>query len=528
MNRGRGRHGISYLPLFLLLAACQGKRSAKPAPPPPLPLPLPRLEVKWDPGKGKGAVLSRMKNGDVLRTCFQCGYPAYTGALVIGSYSGSGMGLYPKTPIRGFKAINVFCAQDESIRDQPSGEEYTYGWSENMGDGPGGRRLEYVRGKVIEAGPRRVVLISENLGGCYRVTKVATTRAGTRFWIIATRVTNACDKKIRFDLFSGDDPWIGTYRSSDGDVGWLPGELVRRERALSAGRFTAGGLYDLGNRALGQEEGSFSGMANFIALDPATPLPSMAAFANRFAHTRDEVDPGKALSNDSLTALNLAWTGLTLEPGQGFTFAMALGLAETGAAGSIPRLPVVSEADWSVWRAHLKEGNPDTHGAGLQFAAERVELVLSPGQLTVAGTYHLRNRGSGSGSATISFPIITAADRPAPATVTVQGQALAVKPVREGLAEVRFPVAFGPRGLTRFTVSYTQRHAGRRAAYMVTSARRWPTPIDRAVFVVRHPAVMGEVTLSFEPDLSEYEGDQVEHTIVRHGFWPARELELTW
>ena len=522
MTRARG---VPHLLIVLVLAGCPSNKSARPAPAPPL---LPRLEMKWDPAKGKGAVLSHLKNGDVLRTCFQCGYPAYTGGLVIGNYSGLGMGLYPRAPIRGFKSINVFCAQDESIRDQPSGEEYTYGWSENIGEGPGGRRLEYVRGKVIEAGPQRVVLRSANRGGCYRVTKVATIRAGARFWIIATRVTNACDKKIRFDLFSGDDPWIGTYRSSDGDVGWVPGELVRHERALSVGRFTAGGLYDLGNRALGQKEGGFSGMANFIQLDPVTPLPALAAFANSFAHTPKEVDPGKALSNESLTALNLAWTGLTLEPGQGFTFAMALGLAETGARGGIPRLPVVSEADWSVWRKHLKEGNPVGAGAGLEFAAERVELDLSPGALTVTGTYHLRNRGTGSGVATISFPIITAPDRPAPATVAVQGKVLAVNPVNDGLVQARFPVTFGPHELNRFTVRYTQRHTGKRAAYMVTSARKWPSPIDRAVFLVRHASSMGEVKLSFKPDLTQYEGDRVEHTIVHHNFLPEHELELTW
>ena len=514
--------GLPTLLVVLSLAGCPANKTTAPA------ATLPRLETKWDAASGKGAVLSHLKNGDVLRTCFQCDYPGYTGGLVIGGYSGSGMGLYPRRPIRGFKAINVLCAQDESIRDHASGKEYTTGWSENMGDGPGGERLSFVRGKVIEAGPQRVTLMSENKGGCYRVTKVATTRAGTRHWIIATRVTNACKEKIRFDLYSGDDPWIGTYRSSDGDVGWIPGGLVRHERAISAGRFTVGGMVDLGNSALGQKEGSYSGQANFFMLDPVSPFPDLAAFANRFAHARSEVDPGKALSNDSLTALNLAWTGLELEPGQGFTFALAMGLAETGEPWEIPRPPAIHAREWSVWRRHLKEGNPSQAGLKLEFAAERVELDLTPGQLTVAGTYHLRNRAGGSGTATISFPIITAGDRPAPATAQVNGEPLAVSPAKDGLANLRFPVALVPSGLTRFTVRYTQRHGGRRAAYMVTSARKWPAPIDRAVFVVRHAASMGQVKLSFEPNLTEYAGSQVEHTIVRHTFWPDHELELAW
>jgi len=514
--------------LLLLLAGCPAKKPKQQQQQLPKPLPTPRLEVKWDPATGKGAVLSHLKGGDRLRTCFQCDFPGYTGGLVIGGYSGSGMGLYPRAPIRGFKAINIFCAQDESIRDHESGEEYTYGWSENMGDGRGGKRLAYVRGEVLESGPSRVTLRSENQGGCYRVTKVATTRAGARFWIIATRVTNICDRKISFDLYSGDDPWLGTYRSSDGDVGWTPAGLVRHELALPPGRFSAGGIYDLGNKALGQKEGSFSGQANFTLLDPASPLPALAAFANRFAHKAAEVDPNKPLSNDTLTALNLAWTGMKLAPGAGFTFAFALGLARTGQPGEIPRLPDVTAADWSTWRQHLKELNRKPAGHGLEFAAERVELDLSPGKLAVRGVYHLRHRSEGAAAATIAFPIITATDRPAPATVKVDGKERPVTVIKEGLVEVLFPVSLLPNGLTRFTVQYTQRHTGKRAAYMVTSARRWPAPIDRAVFVVRHPAAMGKVKLSHKPDLTHQVGESVEHTIVRSGFWPDQELELTW
>lgn len=510
------------------MAGCPAKRQAAPdckaAPAPKLP----RLENEWDPKTGKGAVLSYLKNGDVLRTCFQCGFPGYTGGLVIGSYNGSGMGLYPKTPIRGFKSINVFCAQDESLRDHGDGLEYSYGWSENYGTGRDGQRLEYVRGQVLEASAERVVLRSQNRGGCYRVEKVATTRAGAHFWIIATRVTNTCKEPTRLDLFSGDDPWIGLYKSSDGDVGWTPDGLVRHEKRLPRGRFTAGGLYDLGNRALGQKEGSFSGQANFFLLDPATPLPHRAYFANRFAHADSEVDEKKELTHKSLTALNLGWTGLELKPGQGFTFALALGLAEVGKPGEVPKLPEISPADWSLWRAHLQEGNPKPGAAGLEFAAERVELDLAKDRLTVTGTYHLRNRSNAAGAASISFPIITAADRPAPAGVTVNGLRVPLVKASDNTVEARFPVSFPPRGLVRFTVRYSQDHSGRRAAYMVTSARRWPAPIDRAVFIVRHPAAMGAVKVAHPPDLTRQVGNTVEQTIVRHRFWPDKEMELTW
>ena len=67
-------------------------------------------------------------------------------------------------------------------------------------------------------------------------------------------------------------------------VGWTPAGLVRREAALGPGAFTAGGLYDLGNREADEEEGAFSNQASFFALDPATAPPDHAIFANAFAH----------------------------------------------------------------------------------------------------------------------------------------------------------------------------------------------------------------------------------------------------
>jgi hypothetical protein len=482
--------------------------------------------VGWDPKTGKGDLRQVLSSGDVLRACFHCGYPGYTGGLVIGSFNGSGYGFYPRQPVRGFRSINVFCAQDESIWDLDEQVEYTYGWSENYGKGDDGKRLEYVRGRILEGGPKTVVLQSENAGGCYLVTKVVHTRLDVRHVIIATRIANRCDHPVHFDFFSGDDPWIGLYASSDGDVGWTPEEIVRREKAFAAGQFTAGGLYDLGNAALGQKEGTFSNQANFFALDPTVPLPDLAVFANAFAHSRRDIDPLRPLDNKTMTALNLGWTGRTLAPGQGLTVALALGLAETGEPGSIPRAPPMTEADWSAWRRYLKEGSVVSEAA--EFAAELVELRVSRRELRVTGTYYLRNPSDASQSVLIRYPIITSIDRPPPSTVTVDGRRLPVEVVAPGRAESRFPVAVPPRGIARFQIQYAQVHTGRKAVYLTTSARAWPSPITRAVFIVRYPESLGRVTLSYGPGHREQRGKEIWHWIARQPFVPERELEVRW
>ncbi len=485
-----------------------------------------RFQIGWSPTTGRGDVVERLASGDLLRTCFHCGYPGYTGGLVIGNLNGSGMGFYPAKPLRGFRSINVFCAQDESIWDLDEKAEYSYGWSENLGTGPDGRRLEYVGGRILEQDDDHVVLASENAGGCYRVFKVAVAEAERRYWTIATRIQNRCERPVRFDLWTGDDPWIGNYASSEGDVGWTPAGLVPNERVFGIGRFTAGGFYDLG--AAGEKRGSFSNQANFFALDPALALPDFAAFANRFAHAAKDVDARRPLDNQTMTALNLGWRARTLAPGASMDMAMALGLAHTGdgpagEAETTPRLPRISDADWSSWRRFMKLPSQQ-----VLFASERVALHLEDGELAVDAVYHLHNPSESEQAVSIEYPILTSRTSPAPASITVDGEALAVDAPPTGPAAARFQRSMPARSLRSFAIRYRQRLLGQSAAYMVTSARRWPQPLERAVFVVDHPAAWRKVRVSYPVRHRETRNGRTTLLMVEQPFLPDREVTVRW
>jgi hypothetical protein len=484
-----------------------------------------RFTVDWSPLTGKGLVVERLASGDELRTCFHCKYPGYTGGLVIGSMDGSGMEFRPRRPLRGFSSINLFCAQDESIWDLDENVEYTYGWSENYGTGPDGKRLEYRGGKVLRQSGDEIALASENAGGCYRVLKVALTRAESLTWFIATRIENRCDHPVRFHFFTGDDPWLGLYASSDGDVGWTPEGLIRNATVLDAGRLTVAGFYDLGNQALGQKEEGFSNQADFFALDPALPLPDFAAFANRFAHEAREVDARRPLDNKSMIALNLGWTKRHLAAGESLDVTLALGMAATGEPGTTPRPPSFTDEDWSRWRSYMK---PTTRDEAVRFAAERVELDLHKGLLTVDATYHLHNPSSASQALAIAYPILVSRKRLSPETVEVDGRALRTQSTQPGQVVVDFPVEVPPWGLRSFHVRYRQPLRGREAVYLVTSALRWPSPIERAVFLVRHPSNWSKVTVSYPISHSETKNRQTTHTIVRQPFVPDREFAVHW
>lgn len=461
-------------------------------------------------------------DGSRLETCFQCDYPGYTGGLVIGGYGGSGMAFIPREPLRGFESINVLCALDESIWDRDRSVEYSYGWSENFGAGADGERLEFVRGAVLEPGPDRLVLGSVNAGGCYEVEKVATTRADAAWWIFATRVTNRCPRPVHFDFFTGDDPWLGRYASSDGDVGWSPDGLLERDAELVP--FTEGGIYDLGNRSLGQTPGPFSNQANFFALDPGAPLPDRAFVANRFAHARAEIDPSRVLTNQQMIALNLGWASRTLAPGASFAVALAMGLARTSEPGETPRAPAITDEDWSVWRRYLIEpGAP----FAVTFAAEEVTLTLAPGTLEVEGVYHLHNPGDAHAAVAIEYPILSGAEQPAPEVVTIDGSAVPVVQGSEGPA-ARLSVSIAPRALSRFTVRYAQKLTARRASYRVTSARSWPAPITRALFEVRRPASFPPLSISLPVARQLRRGDLLVDRVVQRDFRPESEFVIEW
>ncbi|MBN2194377.1 MAG: hypothetical protein JW751_16290 [Polyangiaceae bacterium] len=486
-----------------------------------------RLTVGWDPATGKGDVVHHFASGDYLRTCFHCGFEGYTGGLVIGNYGGSGMGFFPARPIRGHRQINVVCAQDESIWDRDERREYTYGWSENYGQGSDGVRLEYVRGKVVEETPDRVTLAARNEGGCYTVDKVVTTGAGDRYWVLATRITNRCDHPIHFDFFTGDDPWIGLYRTAAGDVGWTPAGIVRRETAFLAGQLTVAGMYDLGNAVAGEHEGDFTGQADFFALDPALPLPDFSAIANSFAHEPRDVDPNRPLDDQTITAVNLGWRKLRLAPGEGAAFAFALGLAEVGErVVEQPRVPAIPLADWSRWRSVL-DAERGTRRRGIDFAAERVELELTASAFTVRARYLVENHDRNSTAIIIRYPIVVDRTQAPPADVKVDGKVVPVVVTEKGV-DARFPVTVPVRGLAGFEIEYTQAITARRATYLVTSALTWAYPIGRAELVVRYPKSLGAVKLSYPVSFERGSDHEVVATVVRQPFVPDRELVATW
>ena len=486
--------------------------------------------IDWDPAIGRGSVMQTTDEGR-FTICLQCRYAGYTGGVNVGSQNGSGFQWVPAVAIPGYPSINLFCAQDESLWDRDAGREYDFGWSQNFGTGDDGEPLLYRGGQVIDAGPDQAVLGSTNAAGCYEVTKFLRWGAGEAFFVIATTVKNTCARDVRFDFWTGEDPWIGRYKSAEGDVGWFAGGLVEREAVIDPAEFRWGGLYDLGNEASGEKVGAFSNVADFYMPSPTGPAPDRVLFASGFAHDACEVLPSYPLDNAGMIAFNLGWTGLRLAPGKEWTVVYAMGKARTGRPHEVPTPPVIPPTAWHFAGAARAAYRPVPSTVvpaarrpppPLAFESEQLFLHLDPDALTVEAEYRFVNRSNAPIAVPIVYPFAVDADHPFPSLVDVEGIDWAARK-----DAVTWRQQLGPHEARDVRVRYVQPHRTGFARYITRSTRAWGRPIDHARFVVRWPASMGEVWLSF-PATRRVVGDEIEAVVEASPFFPLHDLDLRW
>jgi hypothetical protein len=185
----------------------------------------------------------------------------------------------------------------------------------------------------------------------------------------------------------------------------------------------------------------------------------------------------------------------------------------------------MGDEPWASWRRFLRSAA--SSGQPL-FASELVELHLELGRLTVDAVYHVHNPSADAQTVNIEYPILITRDQVAPATVRVDGRSLSVGAGAQGQVAVHFPITLAPHDLHSFKIRYEQRLLGRSASYMVTSARRWPAPLNRAVFVIHHPAGWRDVRVSYPIRHRETHDGRIDLTIVEQPFLPDREVSVRW
>ena len=483
------------------------------------------IDSSWDPVNGRGVVRLDRADGSRVELRFHDGFAGYTGGLVLGSQNGPAFRYWPPGVDPESKPLAIWCAQDESIRDRGRDLEYSWGWSENLGTGPGGVPLRYLRGAVMQEGDDGVTLVSEHAAEPLQVVRRARIRPDGTV-LMDVRLTNTSDYDFAFDLWTGDDPWVGEYGTAEGDRGWFDGGVFDNERSLEPAEVGCLGVVDR-EVTLGEGEAARTfAVANAFCLSPASARPDQVHFANRFAHGPDEVHPELPLEGSTMTAFNLGWIDVKLAPGEQLELAYALGMADaSGSAEDVPVPPAIDALEWEALAAVPWESlsAPETRDP-LRFAWERVEMEVQPGlhEVEVRGIYRLQNRSEEPAVRRIFFPFAVDEEHPYPSQIHVStGQ---VRRLRDGVV---FPIEVPAHGELEFEVRYRQRTTVPNATYIVTSARAWNDPLDRSILVISGPDGWAPVTTSF-PMVEQIEDGRTIWVADMERFFPDRELSASW
>lgn len=199
---------------------------------------------------------------------------------------------------------------------------------------------EYLGSKVLENTDKDLTLSSRHRalidGTPYVIDKIFFYESGDSYFTLTTKITNMGDKSAEFIYGYGDEPFLGNYGSSKGNVGWLKEGIINTETYFSTLTNTFAGMFDYGNSLIGENHGDYTWKSNFIEWDSKN-RPDVGYFANKEGGTGFEQN--KPLANPDNRFIGLEWHR-ALKPKESFTFTLAIGMASNKPVSYFPEKPV--------------------------------------------------------------------------------------------------------------------------------------------------------------------------------------------
>ncbi len=192
---------------------------------------------------------------------------------------------------------------------------------------------------MLERGSFKIIIKSNHLavsdGNPIYIERFGIFLAGNPYLILVQRITNIGNKIASYYYVYGDEPWLGNYGSSIGNIGWVKDCLIKYEVQIDPKKYKFFGFYDYGNDVIGEEH-KFTGMANFIGW--IYDEPDVAFIVNKEGVKIDKAKNKKPLYSQSSRFIGGQWGPVYLQPkgSQSIALALALGIAYGGNEGKIP------------------------------------------------------------------------------------------------------------------------------------------------------------------------------------------------
>lgn len=314
-----------------------------------------RLEYEWFRRDGSGFVRSFAADGTEFLTCLSR-YLDSGGEETRGLFVGGGLPFDLEVDRRvsmnetgmaffdGTSWHHIWCNVNEAISP----------WSNPAAIIPPSS-WEFRGSRVLESSAERLVLSSRHeieLDGVpVAMDRFMIFRAGSRHVTLVIRMTNMGRQPTGYYYIYGDEPWVGSYGSAEGDVGWVADGLVPYEGTIDPGRYGWAGYVDHGNEAAGEAHDR-TGLANFIEWQG--PLkPDTVYFSNRIGAFAD-ASARVPLSHPQNRVIFLQWGPRLMAPGQTDTIVLSVGMADRDPSTGFPLKPDTS-FDLASFEQYLAE-----------------------------------------------------------------------------------------------------------------------------------------------------------------------------
>jgi hypothetical protein len=298
----------------------------------------PILELSWDSEVGVGGVKQFRSDGSMLSLCFSRfesegkrpqglflgGDLPYGDTSRANDHNSSGFGYYD-----GEDWHHIWCVSNEGIKvlDEKPTVVLPTEW-------------KYLGSKVLKNTEEEVILESDHelvlKKSRIQMKRFVSFRAGEDYFILKVRFTNIGSEPVVYGYSWGDEPWVGHYGASRGDVGWYADGLIKTETLISPTRYRYVGYWDYGNDAAGESH-NFSGYANFV--EWISPTPSFVFLSNSIERCCNESVP---LSSSSDRVISIGWLNQLLLPGESRDYTLAIGMARVNPKTGMPQKPALS------------------------------------------------------------------------------------------------------------------------------------------------------------------------------------------
>ena len=299
------------------------------------------LYYEWNRSDGSGFVRNFMPGGEQLLTCF-ARYEENESEYVHGLFVGGGLpaGVQGDDAVKmaetgmayfdGKRWYHVWCSVNEAITSGDSGATILPS------------RWKFLGSKVLKESDKGLAIMSSHAvdvaGVPLRMDRYAYFRAGDTYFILSIKITNTGKRAATYFYLYGDEPWVGDYGSSAGNVGWVKGRTINYVQWVDTEKYTYAGMYDHGNSAIG-ETGSATNIANFVEW-LGNNKPADVYFSNNpDDYPKDRLENVPLSSNSRY--LGLQWGPRVLKPGQSEYYTLAIGMAGHDPVTGFPVKPEI-------------------------------------------------------------------------------------------------------------------------------------------------------------------------------------------